>query len=198
MSTKLKNAEAEHHKNKFAKEDLSSSDIWQGAKQILGSVKSNFPTQILAGGKLLSNPLQMAKAVNEFFLNKIVKLKKDTPVNIDEAVRELETFLETKNIPEDGFVLKELSDEEVAKLDKKIKGKKSCGLDWICGFSLKIVAKDLLPELKELINITIRTGTFTPQWKLAKIILLAFKNKGNRFDLKFYRPLLNLPGFQAG
>ena len=122
VSTKLKNAEAEHHKNKFAKEDLSSSDIWQGAKQILGSVKSNFPTQILAGGKLLSNPLQMAKAVNEFFLNKIVKLKKDTPVNIDEAVKELETFLETKNIPEDGFVLKELLDEEVAKL-RKSKGK---------------------------------------------------------------------------
>ena len=57
---------------------------------------------------------------------------------------------------------------------------------------MKIVANDLIPEIKELINITIRNGSFTPQWKNAKI-LPAFKNKGNRFDLKFYRPLSNLP-----
>ena len=36
------------------------------------------------------------------------------------------------------------------------------------------------------------TGSFTPQWKKSKV-LPAFKNKGNRFDLKFYRPLSNLP-----
>ena len=163
------------------------------AKQILGAVKSNFPTQILAGGKLLSNPLKMASAVNEFFLAKIIKLKENYPsVNQDEATKELETFLNSKDIPSEGFELRELSDQDVLKLVKKIKGKKSCGLDWICGFSLKIVAKDLIPELREMINLTIRNGSFTPQWKKSKV-LPAFKNKGNRFDLKFYRPLSYLP-----
>ena len=192
VSTKMKSAESEHHKNKFKKNDLTSGDIWQGARQILGSVKSNFPTQILAGGKLLSNPLQMAIAVNKFFIDKIVQLKKDTPVNSDDALLELDSFLSDKNIPNQGFELKELSVNDVTKLIKKIKGKKSCGLDWICGYSLKIVADDLVPEIQELINITIRNGNFTPQWKLAKI-LPAFKNKGNQFDLKYYRPLSNLP-----
>ena len=193
VSTKMKHAESEHHKNKFNKEDLTSSDIWQGAKQILGSVKSNFPTQIMASGKLISNPLKMAIAVNEYFLDKIVKLKNtDEPKNHDEATKELKTFLSNKSLPDEGFHLKELSEEEVSKLVKKIKGKKSCGLDWICGLSLKIVAQDLLPELTELINITIRKGSFSTQWKKAKV-LPAFKNKGNRFDLKFYRPLSNLP-----
>ena len=151
--------------------------MWQGAKQILGSVKSSFPTQILASGKLISNPLKMAIAVNEFFLDKIVKLKSsNNDENSDDATKELESFLNDKNIPNEGFELKELSDEEVSKLVKKMKGKKSCGLDWICGYSLKIVAKDLIPELGELINITFRRGSFTPQWKISKI-LPAFKNK---------------------
>ena len=135
----------------------------------------------------------MAIAVNEFFLDKIVKLKSsNNDENSDDATKELESFLNDKNIPNEGFELKELSDEEVSKLVKKMKGKKSCGLDWICGYSLKIVAKDLIPELGELINITFRRGSFTPQWKISKI-LPAFKNKGNRFDLKYYRPLSNLP-----
>ena len=135
----------------------------------------------------------MASAVNEYFLDKIIQLKNTNESEIlSNATEELEHFLETKNIPAEGFELKELSEQDVSKLIKKIKSKKSCGLDWICGFSLKLVAKDLIPELAELINITIRNGSFTPQWKRAKV-LPAFKNKGNRFDLKFYRPLSNLP-----
>ena len=119
----------------------------------------------------------MATAVNNFFLNKIVQLKKNTPVDVDDAIQELDNFLDDKNIPDEGFELKELTENYVTKLLKKIKGKKSCGLDWIYGYSLKIVANDLIPEIKELINITIRNGSFTPQWKIAKI-LPAFKNKG--------------------
>lgn len=105
----------------------------------------------------------MATAVNNFFLNKIVQLKKNTPVDVDDAIQELDNFLDDKNIPDEGFELKELTENDVIKLVKKIKGKKSCGLDWICGYSLKIVANDLIPEIKELINITIRNGSFTPQ-----------------------------------
>ena len=85
-----------------------------------------------------------------------------------------------KSIQDEGFELLEVTEEEVSKLVRKIKGKKSCGLDWICGYSLKLVARDLLPELTEMINLTIRNGRFTSQWKNAKI-LPAWKNKGNRF-----------------
>ena len=159
---------------------------------MLGSARSSFPTQILAEGKLISKPLEMAKAVNKFFLDKIIKLKENSPADHTNATDALESYLQEKTLPEEGFKLKELEDVDVIKLAKKLKGKKSCGVDWICGFSLKIVAKDLLPELKILINLSIRNNRFTKQWKFSKI-LLAFKNKGTRFDLKNYRPLSNLP-----
>ena len=46
------------------------------------------------------------------------------------------------------------------KLIKSMKGKKSCGLDWLWGYSLKLAAKDLVPELKPSKNTSIRTGRF--------------------------------------
>ena len=109
----------------------------------------------------------------KYFLDKIVQFQNSEYSN--EATDVLETFLNTKEIPDDGFELKELSNEDDLKLVKNLKEKKSCRLDWICGFSLKIVAKDLIPEIGELINLTIRNGRFTPKWKVAKM-MPAFKN----------------------
>ena len=135
----------------------------------------------------------MATAVNEYFLEKFQNLK---DLNVSgshvEATCVLENFLQKKQLPPEGFVLCELTEDKVRTLIRKIKGKKSCGIDWICGLSLKCVAYDLLPELTEVINITIRNGRFPSRWKCAKV-LPAYKNKGNRFDIKYYRPLSNLP-----
>ena len=192
VTTRLKDAEVNHNKAKFSEDNLGSAEVWKSAKQILGANRSSFPTQILAEGKLISNPLEMAKAVNKFFLNKIIRLKEDSKADHTTATKGLETYLESKDIPEEGFKLRELNDVDVSRLVKKLKGKKSCGVDWICGMSLKIVAKDLIPELKTMINLSIRNNRFTKQWKTSKI-LPAFKNKGTRFDLKNYRPLSNLP-----
>ena len=66
---------------------------------------------------------------------------------------------------------------------KSLKGKKSCGLDWVCGFSLKIVADDLSEELRQ--------NSFWTKWKHTKV-LPSYKNKGSRCEAKFYRPISNL------
>ena len=69
--------------------------------------------------------------------------------------------------------------------------KKSCGLDWICGFSMKIAATELLNELMFITNLSIRTNKFSSNWKYTKV-LPGFKNKGSRYEAKFYRPISNL------
>ena len=84
-----------------------------------------------------------------------------------------------------------IDEEFIKKLIKKLKGKKSCGLDWICGFSLKLAADVLSEELVLLINLSLKSGKFSTEWKRAKV-LPGFKNKGSKFDSKFYRPLSNL------
>ena len=127
-----------------------------------------------------------------FFVKKIKILKEEFEAPQDEdPLIELKKYLGKKNVPPNGFSLRELNDSDVKKLLKGLKGKKSLGLDWICGFSLKIASTCLEQELKTLVNISIRKSKFVDSWKCAKI-LPGWKNKGTRFELKYYRPLSNL------
>ena len=65
----------------------------------------------------------------------------------------LKIFFSDKEVPQGGFKMREITAEEMNKLIKGLKGKKSCGLDWICGFSLKIAAPTLAEELRFLTNL---------------------------------------------
>ena len=78
------------------------------------------------------------------------------------------------------------------KLLRKLKGKKSHGLDWICGFSLKLGSSIVRDELKLIINLSISSGKFCEEWKKAKI-LPVYKCKGSRLEQSSYRPVSNLP-----
>ena len=191
VSTKLKTAKSDYFHSKFSQENQSSGDVWKTAFTILGKNKSEFPSQILIGRNLCSTPSIIAEEMNNFFIRKIARLKENAPVVSDESLIELKRFLASKELPGEGFSLREISLEESSKILKGLKGKKSCGLDWICGYSLKLVSKDLNPEIARLINISIRTGRFYSQWKLSKV-LPGYKNKGSKFDAAFYRPISNL------
>ena len=66
---------------------------------------------------MLSNPAEIATEVNKFFIDKIKKLKEEFKASKDEdPVSELKKYLSKKNIPREGFSLKELNDEDVKKL----------------------------------------------------------------------------------
>ena len=191
VSTKGKEAKANYYKQKFDDKEMTSSDMWKTAYQILGNNVSSFPSQMMFSGKLFSKPIEIANEMNKFFVNKISKLKKKDDVDPTEALKGLKNFMNDKHIPEAGFQLKELNYEDMLKLIKTLKGKKSSGMDWICGYSLKVASKEIIPELKQLINLSIKTGKFFSKWKYAKV-LPGFKNKGNKFEAQFYRPISNL------
>ena len=186
-----KTAQVEYYKKKIEDEG-SSKSVWRTSFEILGNNKTSFPPQILHRGKLLSKPIEIATEVNEFFIDKIRKLKNEfETLDNTEPLTELKAYLSKKHVPEEGFHLKELTIDQTRKLLKSIKGKKSLGLDWICGYSLKLASNVLIEELRALINLSIRKGIFVEKWKCARV-LPAWKNKGTRFELKYYRPLSNL------
>ena len=76
----------------------------------------------------------------------------------------LKKYLSKKNVPAEGFDLKKLSRDDMKKLMKTMKGKKSLGLDWICGFSLKIASGCLSEELRSIIIISIQQKQFVTDW----------------------------------
>jgi hypothetical protein len=60
--------------------------------------------------------------MNKFFVSKIEKLKTRN-VSTSESLTELNTFLSKKNIPEGGFSIKEVNDDDIKKIIKQMKGK---------------------------------------------------------------------------
>ena len=75
VTSKMKHAKTNYYKQKFEDQSATSSDVWKTASQVLGKVRSTFPSQIVINGKLLSKPIEMATAMNHFFIKKIAELK---------------------------------------------------------------------------------------------------------------------------
>ena len=171
VSTLLKNAEANHYGNKFNDVNVQSKDVWKTAYEVLGKCRSAFPSQILHAGRLISNPTEIATEVNNFFIDKIRLLKEEFESDPNEdPTSELKKYLSKKTVPKEGFELKELNNADMRKLMKTLKGKKSLGLDWICGYSPKMVSGCLSDELKAIINISIKKKQFVTQWKCSKVL----------------------------
>ena len=189
---KMRDAEKDYFKEKFNNDEATSSELWQTAYSVLGRVRSQFPSQIVVFGQLVSKPINIATEMNKFFIRKISDLKTETEEpQPEDPTSELKSFLASKNLPEGGFNLREVTEDEMKYLIKGLKGKKSCGLDWICGYSLKLVATILLEEIQFITNLSIRTNKHATQWKSSKV-LPGWKSKGTKYDAKFYRPISNL------
>ena len=173
---------------------MDAKQCWSTVNKMMNKPKNSFPRNMMIKDKLVSDPQDLATEMNKFFLEKVKKLKEDSPTvdDADSPLKELETYLKNKKFLNPlEFKLEEVNDETMNNIFKRLKGKKSCGPDYICGFSLKLASSVLLPELKHIINISIKSGTFCKEWKRSKIIPI-YKNKSSRFDQASYRPVSNL------
>ena len=69
---------------KWQKDKLSStnnpSDMWKAAKSMLGWACSGPPTQLYHLGQYVSSPSGLATTMNEFFLEKVKKLRESIPL----------------------------------------------------------------------------------------------------------------------
>ena len=64
VSTKLKTAKSDYYKEKFKDNLSTSSDTWNNVNKVLGKTRSEFPSQIMIAGKLLSRTLEIANGMN--------------------------------------------------------------------------------------------------------------------------------------
>ena len=131
VTTKLKDAKTKYYKSKFSENNLSPRELWSNVKTVLGNVRSQFPPQILLDNKLLFKPIEMATGMNEYFIKKIATLKTNTNIANEDAMKNLIDYVESHDLPNEGFKLKEISEETTIEIIKSLKGKKSIGSDWI-------------------------------------------------------------------
>ena len=90
------------------------------------------------------------------------------------------------------FSISSISQEEVDKIIKDLKNSKSCGVDNLDTYILKLTRKNIVPAVCHILNLSIQSKKFPTKWKIAKVVPL-YKGKGSKYDPKSYRPVAIFP-----
>ena len=173
ISTKLEKDETNHYKNKFYQEDPSVSMIWNNVNDYLNTSKksfSNTPNIIIHDNKIHTAPRDIANAINDAFLKKVKDLceREDRIVEKDPKER-LQNYLNERDEAIPVFDLKKIDKPKLRKLLKKRKGNRSCGIDYIDGYSIKLAAPLIEDILLHLVNLTIEFSQYPHLWKVNKV-----------------------------
>ena len=173
-------------------DQASISQAWNSARKILGMKKTLAPTAIKdKDGVLVTNPSELSKMFNSYFLEKvkILRSQTDAPPKID-PVRRLQHWLERTGKVPPPFSLKPINRQKLRKLIKRMKGGRSSGVDRIDSYSLKLAAPLIEEALEHLINLSITSGTFSSFWK-PQLIFPQHK-KSAKDVIENYRPVSHL------
>ena len=173
-----------------------TSKAWQTAKVILGMNKNVMPVSIKVSGKngeveYVTNPEKLANKFNEYFKSKVDKLRETTnqPPKIQPTER-LQQWLAKRSTPPPPFQLRRINMLQLRKIFKKLKPKRTHGVDWIDSNSLKVAGPLIEESLLHLINLSITQSVFSKRWKPQ--LIFPHHKKNEKDILENYRPVSHL------
>ena len=157
------------------------------ASQAWKTLKSLLPNKKAVTSTFHGNDVEVANTFNSFFATIGQTLSETIPYTNDQNNFPVNERFLTEN----KFELMTVSEDEVLVEIKKLKNKKSTGIDEISSGILKLSAEEITPSLTFLINRSITDKVVPSRWKIAKVIPL-FK-KGDKNQPNNYRPISLLP-----
>ena len=183
----LKQEEIRFKKQKFKECHGSSDQVWALAKKYMDWASNGPPTRLESekdgGMTLISKAADIAKLMNEFFVQKV-----DSIVGgLEEADCNLGGCLSLMQGKRISMSLNHLTVYKVRKLLGTLKTKKSTSVDQLDNFSVKIAADYLARPLHHVISLSIMQQKFPSCWKFTKIIPLHKKN--STLKKENYRPV---------
>ena len=164
------------------KRDLKST--WKLVREVSCTKKGQakqLPEYFKYSGNTLTSPQEIAESFNKFFTEIGPKLAKEIP----KSDKHFTDFLSSPN-PQN-FQFSELSEMRILNFVNQMKPKSSYGNDFISNKVLKFIAPTIIQPLKHLINISLKTGYFPEDLKVAKVIPI-YKDS-DCHDFSNYRPI---------
>ena len=183
--TNILRTEKKHYQTKrLAEAQGDLSKTWKTVKSWLGWSSGGPPTQLMENGMLISKPSALAECMNSFFTAKVNNLRANLPPSQYSPLSLVRKLMENRTC---SFSLQPVHPDKVEKIIASLKSTRSCGLDNIDSFILKLAKDELVPVITHIINLSITKKTFPAAWKTAKIIPLYKKDEYT--DPKNYRPV---------
>ena len=181
VNSRIKAEKYDWHRKKFSE---SSRTTWANVKGWLGWNCGGPPKQLFDGAKLCSKPSELSSIMNSHFINKGVKIRDELPHSSGDPLKLARKQMENKICK---FNLQPVHPDNVLEIISSLKNTKSCGIDNIDSYILKLAKYELVPSITHIVNLSITQGHFPQQWKLAKIV--ALHKKQNRCLPENYRPV---------
>ena len=157
MNNKLKGAKNNWQKAKISEYSSDSRSTWKHIRSWLGWSSGGPPTKLLDNGTLHSKPSSLSGIMISFFVNKVENLRRNLPpsnLNPLDLVRKL---MQKRTC---SFKLHPVHPDQISKIINKMKSSKSCGIDSIDSYIIKLAKEELLPVITHIVNLSIKYQTF--------------------------------------
>ena len=176
VNTELRSQKSNYFIGKI-KERPQSNDVkgsWSLINSLLGrNKKMTNVTELMVDDVSIFDDRSIAESMNEYFVSIGMKLADEIDSNSDYQNDDLtyaNEFLESDSFLTNLFHFRTMSVNSVALRLSKLLASKSTGMDNIPAKVLKITANIIAPSLTYIFNISLQSGVYVDNWKLAKII----------------------------
>ena len=188
VTNRLKHEELNWRKARFEACAEISSKTWKNVKQVLNWQSSGSPSKLFYKGALRTKSQDIANSQNEFFVEKVQKIRADMSPPSSDPLAKLQTLMEGRQC---SFSLSMVHPKEVDSIISSLNNTTAFGFDMIDTSIIKLIKPEILPAVTHIINLSIMSSTFPATWKKSKIVPL--HKKDDPLDPKNYRPVAIVP-----
>ena len=183
VNNKKKNEETMYKSEKFEEIQDSTEIVWKTAKSFMGWKSSGTPTQIKINNKLITSPKKIAQKMNEYFLEKVDKIRASMP-DSEMWTSKIKSKMENRTTE---LNFRHVTVQKVRKLLKSLSSSRSTGVDELDNFSVKLAADYIAQPLHHIVTLSLLQQKFPTAWKYSKVLPL--HKKGELLERKNYRPV---------
>ena len=184
LQNTIKCAKRSYYYNKF-QSNSSIRSCWKTINTLIRPKKGNNSFKIDIDGVKETNSGIISERFNDYFTSIAQNLASKIPSS---NVNPLDFIVHQPNT----FVFFECCESEIVTIIKQLKNNK-CSLLEIPNHIYKSVADIIAPTLRDLINVSVRTGIFPDLLKTARVVPI--HKSGSKQSMKNYRPISVLPTF---
>ena len=194
---RLKSEKSNYAREKVRKceEEQDSARVWSNIRSYIGwGGTSGAPTRLTdTAGQLVTSPAAMAELQNQFYIEKVQKIRAQLPRQGDPTAT-LRRAMAARPRPRPAdLALASVTPETINRTIQKLKNSKSCGNDDIDTYILKLARPYIVPAVTHIANLSISTLSFPSAFKVAKVVPLYKGRDSPVTEPKSYRPVALLP-----
>ena len=180
----IRNSKKKHYQNYFKTHKNNLKNVWKGIKSIINVKCKNFdtPTCLTIDDVTITDPIQIASSFNDYFstiAEKIISKRKFA------GAKSYRDFL-TNRLLED-FIFSDCDTDEVINIISSLKTNKVYGPHSIPTNLLQSMKTEISITLKNIFNLSLRSGVHPYILRIAKTIPVY--KKGSRLVVSNYRPI---------